>query len=389
MAGKPETDDVPILVTSTDEDAAIQLPSLSSKASRRRRRRRRKKESLRPEDVRQRVTVSDDVTVVVDKAADTSSSGNCTSKREHATQGENKQDATAETTAQASRHNFTTGRIEFEVPSELKCSVTLMTFGEWVQVVKDNPHMIYYCDDVSRSPLVPNSILQRPVTNTAATQTVTQIDEDEYVTCAETLDTMSQLDGICDHDGARPRQLSWQRALHQFYNAREAEYVQQEQLQIEVQWRLVDYNQWALYGDDCVMIFRRNPFTRGPLEMRYDVNIQQRVHGILTKLYTKEQLLNSVGDVRQVEGLYQDVERHGSRKQGWERLMELPPQTPSNSIHTSVMREVEFDMILQDKYLGGAYNQSFLRCSDELWSMYLEAYENALRNQRLRQQSES
>ena len=146
MAGKPDSDDVPTLVT-TDEDVPVDQLPVIAKARRRQRRRRRKKDSLRPEDVRQRMTVSDDATVVVDNAADTSLSTNSTCRCEHAAHGEDNQEATAAPAAKASRQNFDIGHIEFEVPSELKCSVTLLTFGEWMQVVKDNPQTTTQTDE--------------------------------------------------------------------------------------------------------------------------------------------------------------------------------------------------------------------------------------------------
>ena len=379
MAGKPDSDDVPTLIT-TDEEAAVdQLPT-SAKTRRRQRRRRQKKQSLRPGDVRQRMTVSDDVTVVVDEAADTSSSLNCSYRCGHLTRGEDSRDAASETSTQTSRQNSCTGRVEFEVPSELKCSVTLLTFGEWVQVVKDNPHMIYYVDDVSRSPLVPNSILQRPVTRTVATQTTTQTAEDEHVTRSNDTD---------DDDNAQMSELNLQYVMQRLRELEIEDRGQPEEQHTEVQWHITAYNHWAMYGDDCVVIFKDNPFTKSPLEMRYDVDIQKRIHGILTKLYTRDHLLNSIGDEQKVEQLYKTAEREGSRKEGWERLMKLPPETPVASVHEIVMKKVEFDMTMHDKYLGGAYDQSFLSCPDELWAIYLRTYESVSLNDRWSRESDS
>ena len=65
-------------------------------------------------------------------------------------------------------------RLEFNVPPELQCDVSRYTFGEWVQIVRENPHMIYYADDHRRSPLLPNDVISsRQSTSTVSRSTST------------------------------------------------------------------------------------------------------------------------------------------------------------------------------------------------------------------------
>ena len=197
MAGKPETGDVPVLISSADVDAAIdQLPTKAYE-KRRRHRRRQREQSLRRGDVRQRTTVSDIVTVVVGNAAEPSTRKNCASRSENSTRGDDVDVATAGPAATASCQNSTKGRIDIEVLSMLQCSVSLFAFGEWVLIVKDNRYMVYFADKFKRSLLVPNSILQRQVATTSVSQT-TLLTDDEYVTCIEHVEVLSQGHGACD-----------------------------------------------------------------------------------------------------------------------------------------------------------------------------------------------
>ena len=195
MAGKPEIGDVSILISSADVDAATdQLPRKASK-KRRRHQRRQREQSLRPSDVRQRTTVSDNVVVVVNSAAEPSASKICASRSKNTTRSNDVDGATAEPTATASCQNSTNGRIDVEVLSELQCSVSISTFGEWVLIVKDNRHMIYFVYDLKRSLLVPNSILQHQVATTLVSQTTTLADDYECVKCVEPAEVLPEIHG--------------------------------------------------------------------------------------------------------------------------------------------------------------------------------------------------
>jgi len=144
-----------------------------------------------------------------------------------------------------------------------------------------------------------------------------------------------------------------------------------------------------LFEDDCVMILSKNPFTMSPLQARYDAGMQRRISSILTKLYTREHLLRSVGSLEAVERMYRQAAEEKGSEPLHERLCELEPQARHSTVHKDVMKEKEFEMKLHDKFLGGAYNPSFLSMPDELWAKYLRAYERVSRERDARRGSTS
>ena len=144
-----------------------------------------------------------------------------------------------------------------------------------------------------------------------------------------------------------------------------------------------------MYEDDAVMLVEGNPFTMSSLVMCYDMDVQNRIRSIITTCYTRKHLLRSIGNEKQVDQLYKTAKREGSRKKGWERLMQLPPETSDAAIQLTVMTQGEFDMMMHDKYLGGAYDQSSLSSPDDKWAICLNTYEELPRYQQSSRVSES
>ena len=106
MAGKPEDNDVPILVSSDDDGAAAEQLSarIEAKRRRRRRRRQRRRDCLRCDTERQEVS---NETATATQAVHSSLTQNCTNNDDDTTRDERLEGAAAEISAVASGQNST------------------------------------------------------------------------------------------------------------------------------------------------------------------------------------------------------------------------------------------------------------------------------------------
>ena len=373
MAGKPEDDDVPILVSSDDEDTATERLSTRTEARRRRRRerRRRRKERLRPGDVRRQEKVSDATTVAA-QAVDSTSDNSVTSTNDDTTREEVSEDATAESTAAASGQNSAVGHVTFDVPQDLQCDISLFTFGEWVQIVKEHPHMIYYADDLENSPLVPYNIVQQQTATVSAARKLSSTDDESYVTCIDPGEAMPQVDGVCDVRSERAKRWAWcPDEQVRLARLEEQDRAACEQSTSEFKRRTVRWCEWLLFHDDCVMVMKKNGFTKTPMFMGYDGGIQHRLNCILKKLYTREHLLRSVGNEKVVNEIYDERPPEHIIRARLRLNMVVPPMEDP-LVRKEIKRVIEFELRVQGKYLGGMLHPTIFSCPEELWYTHMQ-----------------
>lgn len=76
-------------------------------------------------------------------------------------------------------------RIEINENPTLRCETSRYTFGEWAEIVRQNPHMIYYVDDHERSPFVPQHIVNRRAAASVVSRSTSTQSEEQASTTRE------------------------------------------------------------------------------------------------------------------------------------------------------------------------------------------------------------
>ena len=366
MAGKPEDNDVPISALSTDDEAAAErLPAKIIARRRRRQRRRQRRRDIRRQEV------SND-TAAATQVVDSSSMKKFTNNDDNTTRDERLEGAAAETSAVASGQNSTNGHIDIEVPCHLQCDVSLFTFGEWVEIVKDNPHMIYYADDLNNSPLVPYHVVKQQIATTSDVQGPPSTDDDSYVTCVDAGEALPQVDGAYDVRMSRAERRAWfPSRLWRLRRLEEQDRVAREGLELKSHRETVRFNQWLLFGDDMVMFTKKRVFTKSPLQMKYNAVTQNRIERILRQQYPREHLQRSVGNKRMVDEMYGDaMDEHLAKARLRLRKAVSPITDPQ--VKNEMLGIAEVEWRLQGKYLGGMYRPTVFSCPESLWYTYMQ-----------------